>query len=888
MKPKRLIISGWGPYKNRTEIDFENFEGKGLFLVTGATGAGKTTIFDAISYALYGRLSGETREKNSVRSDFAEADTATFVELFMEHAGKEYHILRNPEYTRPKKRSKSGNVTKEKENAILYFEDGTVLEGIKEVNARMQEILVLDYDQFKQITMIAQGEFARLLTASPKEKTAIFRDIFGTGIYENFTRLLRERAKELYGDVQEQKHKLEEDIRLLLSGEERPVSAISTENLKEMTGTEYWNYDAILAELKDLSKQAKKEEKALEKESKHLQDVKDALTAEITEKELANKQIESLENARKKLQGLEAKKDSMEEKGRLLTRARAAASIEPFRIKVKNAEKLSREKETALQNAEDRKCKLCAEQVSLRFFEEKQEQFQSYLENKRVLESLLAEKKEAEQNVGQATSEWELAKVAFAKAENIRDEKRGIYEEAEKAYRHAVVGIAVKMLKEGEPCPVCGSREHPKPAKAEAGVLSEEELKKLKTEYEKADKALVLCQEKAVMMRTRAEEQEATLQKLQTQSEELQVQLQAHEKELLLGDISLAQSFFTGSYREQAGLFQKKLERISQVSVLIVNEEKLAEQIKAEAESAKEDREQFCKELAKALAKEGFADEAECDNALLSKSEMLVLEQEKATYETELASTGSLITHLTETLKNKEKCNVSQLTEQAEECKISLAQVLNSLKKLHAFIGEVKKTEDCFVNGMEKMNKAEEAYGCVGDLANLASGNNAKRLVFEQYVLAGYFEEILRAANLRFYKMTGGRYEMSRIREAGDGRIKDSLEIQVMDYYTGKVRSVKTLSGGESFKASLSLALGMSDVIQAMSGGIRVDTLFIDEGFGALDSESLDQACETLMGLVEHNRLIGIISHVQELRERIDNQIVIEKTNSGSSIRVHA
>lgn len=888
MKPKRLIISGWGPYKNRTEIDFEAFEGKGLFLVTGATGAGKTTIFDAISYALYGRLSGETREKNSVRSDFAEADTPTFVELFMEHAGKEYHILRNPEYTRPKKRSKSGSVTREKENAILYFEDGTVLEGIKEVNARMQEILVLDYDQFKQITMIAQGEFARLLTASPKEKTAIFRDIFGTGIYENFTRLLRERAKDLYGDVQEQKHKLEEDIRLLLSGESEPVPAVSTENLKEMTVTEYWNYDAILTELKELLKQAKKEEKALEKESKKLQDEKDALTAEITEKELANKQIESLESAQIKMQGLEAKKDSMAEKDRLLTRARAAASIEPFRIKVKNAEKLLREKETALQNTEDRKNRLCTEQVSLHFFEEKQGLFENYLEKKRVWESLLTEKSETEQNAEKATTEWELSKADFAKAENIRDEKRAIYEDAEKAYRHAVVGIAAKMLKEGEPCPVCGSREHPKPAKAEAGVLSEEELKKLKTEFEKADKELVLCQEKAVMMRTRAEEQETALRKLQAQSEELQEQLQTYEKELLSEDASLEKTFFAGTYREQAALFQKKLERISQISVLIVNEEKLAEQIKEEAESAREDKKQFHKELTKALDKEGFADEAECDQALLSKPEMVTLEQEKANYETELASTGSLITHLTETLKKKEKYDVFQLTEQAEKCKIYLAEVLNSLKKLHAFIGEVKKTEDCFVSGMEKMDKAQEAYGCVGDLANLASGNNAKRLVFEQYVLAGYFEEILRAANLRFYKMTGGRYEMSRIREVGDGRIKDSLEIQVMDYYTGKVRSVKTLSGGESFKASLSLALGMSDVIQAMSGGIRVDTLFIDEGFGALDNESLDQACETLMGLVEHNRLIGIISHVQELRERIDNQIIIEKTNSGSSIRVHA
>ena len=186
---------------------------------------------------------------------------------------------------------------------------------------------------------------------------------------------------------------------------------------------------------------------------------------------------------------------------------------------------------------------------------------------------------------------------------------------------------------------------------------------------------------------------------------------------------------------------------------------------------------------------------------------------------------------------------------------------------------------------MDKIGKESEEYGYVKDLENMAMGNNPKRLVFEQYVLAGYFEEILRAANLRFAKMTGGRYEMSRLQEVGDGRVKDNLEIQVLDYYTGKYRSVRTLSGGESFKASLSLALGMSDVIQAMNGGIKVDTLFIDEGFGSLDEESLEQACSTLMGLAEKKHLIGIISHVQELRERIDNQLIIEKTGNGSRIK---
>jgi len=197
----------------------------------------------------------------------------------------------------------------------------------------------------------------------------------------------------------------------------------------------------------------------------------------------------------------------------------------------------------------------------------------------------------------------------------------------------------------------------------------------------------------------------------------------------------------------------------------------------------------------------------------------------------------------------------------------------------------VKKTKRMMGEKLQGMEEASREYGYVKDLENMASGNNARRLVFEQYVLATYFEEILRAANLRFLKMTGGRYEMSRVGEVGDGRVKDNLEIQVLDYYTGKYRSVRTLSGGESFKASLSLALGMSDVIQAMNGGIRVDTLFVDEGFGALDEESLDQACNTLMSLAEKNCLIGVISHVPELRNRIDKQLVIEKTSSGSRVR---
>ena len=262
MRPKKLTLCAWGPYKNKQEIDFTDFEENGIFLITGATGAGKTTIFDAITYALYGALSGDERDKerSSVRSDFADPQTPTFVELVMEHGGAEYRILRNPEYMRPKKRrsgAEGTTLTKEKDNAILYYPDGHVLEGTKEVNAALQDLLVLDYQQYKKISMIAQGEFAKMLVAPPKEKTKIFREIFGTGIYERFTAALSVRSRKLYAKVMEQKHKLEEDIRMLTVGLEKSSWQEETkERLNELVAVENWNYEELESCLTQMEEEA--------------------------------------------------------------------------------------------------------------------------------------------------------------------------------------------------------------------------------------------------------------------------------------------------------------------------------------------------------------------------------------------------------------------------------------------------------------------------------------------------------------------------------------------------------------------------------------------------------------------------------------------------------
>lgn len=883
MKPKRLIISGWGPYKEKAEIDFEAFEGKGIFLVTGATGAGKTTIFDAISYALYGRLSGEVREKSSVRSDFAAADTPTFVELFMMHDGRQYHIIRNPEYVRPRK--KGEGVTKEKENAVLYEENGNVLEGVKEVNARMQEILVLDYEQFKQITMIAQGEFARLLNASPKEKTAIFRDIFGTGTYENFTRLLREKAKTLFHTVQEYRHKLEEDMKLFLMDNDGEL--ISVKELSGLVEEAYQNHDAIQKALKGLCLAAQKKEKELEQQNAVWQEENRRLAAEVAQKELENAQIEKWQTERKYLKELEEKRAFHEEKKQILKRAREAAEIEPCRMKAENARKRQAEKQDALNRSRKRKKALEEEYAQLQVFVNKQLLFKQYLASSALLEEGKRTEEEQKKKLEEVLADWDKAKQAFEKTYEEREQKKQWYEQAEKRFRFATVGIVAGMLKKGEPCPVCGSMEHPNPAKAAEDLPSEEELKKKKQDLEKEEKRLAVCQEEAVSLRTKAEELEKTLENLHSRNAG-----QKQEKETALQAIGLEewlQQEICGkaSYKEQENFISKKTERALQVETSVLEENGILNRLaREELEEAKEAA--VCQEeWLKTLHKAGFETEADCQNALLPKMEMQALERETAEYEQTLAATKRMVLHLEEAVCGREIFDMSGLLKQTEEAKEKQRAIQENSKHLHAFLADIRKTMARFEESRKKMQAAEAEYGYVGELANLASGSNARRLVFEQYVLTGYFEEILHAANLRFYQMTGGRYEMFRIEEAGDGRVKDSLEIQVMDYYTGRQRSVKTLSGGESFKASLSLALGMSDVIQAMCGGIKVETMFIDEGFGALDGESLDQACETLMGLAENNRLIGIISHVQELREKIDSQIIIDKTNDGSNVKIH-
>lgn len=866
MKPKKLIVCGWGPYKEETVIDFTKFH-RAIFLITGQTGAGKTTIFDAIAYALYGVLSGQVREKGTVRSDFADEDTKTYVELYMTHKGEEYHIIRNPEYLRPKKKKSSeGAFTKEKENAAITMPDGSIIAGNQDVTRKVEELLGMDGRQFCQISMIAQGEFSRMLLASPNEKTAIFRELFGTGIYAAIQGNLKERSAKLYRDYMNYKNKMDEDVRLLSLDDEEWERLISYENIDFLAVEEY------LRECLERVDKTLEEQGVLEQ---NLDREVLALKEEVERTRQVNKRfLELTVNLQKKEQLLK-KKDSMELLSQRIQTLHAAKilSLE---------EKLVDEKEKAVkQNKEHLEGLLTEQDIILKEIEsfKETESKKERIKEGYILATQIEEAKEQLANKMREAKRVQLlfenARNEYEEAENRAKEKQRLYEDADRLYKSAVIGIAARFVKEGEPCPVCGSMHHPKIAELSEEIPDEKQLEKLKKAMEAEKQKSSQCFENAV----RLQNEHKNLLQICREAQENEKQTERKK-----------QSFGAEIWQYVEGVTQAEFEHC--LAKYLENQSKAEEKqkqivfVKEDYEVKRCEEEEARKNFNENVMRAGFATLEEYKDAVHCLFELAVTEKEYGAYQEELASVQKLCEHLEKSLEGYVQKEETEITNEFIQKQMRLQEFRKQLQGQYVLREQIKRSLEGILQNRSKAEEIRKQYGIVKDLDDLANGNNARRLVFEQYVLAGYFERILKAANVRLSRMSDGRYELIRAKQISDGRKKDNLEILVMDYYTGKERSVKTLSGGETFKASLALALGMSDCIQEENGGLEVETLFIDEGFGALDEDSLEQSCAVLQGLAGSNRMIGIISHVAELRERIDQQIIVEKKNFGSSVRV--
>ena len=751
MKPTSLVLSGWGPYRGVEQADFETMQ-QGLFLVSGPTGSGKTTIFDGITFALYGEVSGSIREKDSLRSDFADASTPTFVTLNFTHRGKQYRVTRNPKYDRPK--LKGEGMTTEPEGGELYEGETLLASGSSQVTERVTGLLGLDYRQFRQISMIAQGEFQQLLVSSSKERTQIFRDIFQTRIYDTMTALLSARVKALNGRIDEVKHRADE-----ITGTFR----IENGDWEELKSKKNRNYRKILDFIEQEDDRLESRERELASCLGELDRSYKEQVRAIEELRSGNQAVRKYENDRKTLEKLEEERDSLKEQKRELAKAYGRIPVRRERLEGKKSE---------LRVLEEHKKGLASWQAACRQLTERQE--------------------------------------TYLKLDGEAKEKKRIYEYQDDCFKKAAAGIIARDLTEGIPCPVCGSTVHPVPASMEGEVPDEKEIRRLKADYEAAS-------EKA--------------------------------------------SAAAGAAAALVGAVKNMEENLGVMDLSDGGEKALLE-IGEKLKLLEEETKQEEKEI------------RDCEKEYQDCS--VKLEKQKAAYSQLKASIR--------VPKQTELVDLSGFEAALLECERDRKQTAKEKERTGAALALNRQSLSTLKGHLEVKEKLETEYGVVRELERAAGGYNGRNLVFEQYVLSVYFEDILRAANRRLLKMSGERYELHRLERARDRRSRESMEMEVLDQYTGKRRSVKSLSGGEAFNAALALALGTSDVIQSYAGGIQVEALFVDEGFGSLDAEALEQAVAILTSLSGGSSMVGIISHVEELKEQIGSHILVEKTNQGSRI----
>lgn len=1073
MKPIKLILSAFGPYaETMPEIDFTRFEERGLFLIFGDTGAGKTTIFDGICFALFGEASGSYRDTRNLRCENAKPETASYVDFYFTHQGKEYHVYREPSYERAKQRGE-GTVIQE-EKACFYCEDESPIEGINAVKKAIQELLHIDGKQFKQIVMIAQGEFRELLNADTKVRTDILRTIFMTEGYQKIGYRLKDRRDAAYKG----KVSVEQSIVQYFNGVTSAEDSMYTEELSGLqnrasASKSAWNLEEFLAMLARILEENKKERQKRKQELEQAEKELDEKKAVLAMVHINNERILRLEALQKEQEELAGKKEEIEVLARLIQRQIAAVrEVKPIYDVWKKTQARLEEtkgviscKEQELEAARDRRTRAeeaFAAAVSREAegvaFQKKSEQIKSELAKYQQRESLSDaiavleqegkaleeegfELEQAEQALNKKIGSLEAsirtgknkpvelneiqnklqrlselrermetlvgAKLPdyYKQAEDrkqilaVFQQKENAYREREEARIHGELlldscraGLLARELLEGKKCPVCGSLHHPEPAILPEEAVTEDRLKELQEQEAKAkqekEEALQELERKTANCETRADFLRAeildaveneflwtdhvsmehknekpqsveayggmTLEELipiaetallhirQNQMETKKVEkklckecelIQAEEEALFNArgaetdalvtrkkDYSEKKEQNQNQWTEKSTLLKSlaELEYASMEEAIETQEhmEQEAKQIRDRITAAKEQQEEAVREQGKLEAllverkaayeeekqeeqsqkvkyeamrrNKGFASEEEFLSCMVNEEEIQRNQKEKGDYDTKAAVHSEQFRQAKEDAKGKELVDEVQLKEAAA----SMEQIVKDLQR------KKSKADQRYDNNQDIKNKIlgqknsletyREEYGICSRLYDLVTGqlSGKVRITLEQYMQAAGFDSILGAANRRLLPMSDNQYELFRQEDITGKKSSTFLNLEVLDHFTGRRRPVGNLSGGESFQASLSLALGLSDTISSHFGGIQMDALFIDEGFGSLDRKSMESAMEILIHLSASNKLVGIISHREELKENIPQQIQIEKTRAGSQIHV--
>lgn len=924
MKPLKLTMSAFGSYAGKNVIDFTGQQ-QGIFLITGDTGAGKTTIFDAITYALYNQTSGGERNGNMMRSQYARPETETYVELEFLYRGQTYRVRRNPDY-KITKTLKNGKIREQKvpHSVELTLPDGTVFPEKKNAtDAKIIEILGLTADQFSQIVMIAQGDFLKLLYTKSDERKMIFSKLFRTDIYWKIQENLRRKSMEMDERIQENDRAFEQEksrIIPLPESEELPLDEL-VERLRERLKDALKEQNLRRANVEELNKKITKYEE-INKLFRSLEKIRQ------TGKELEARQAESkerrqqIENARKADKVLVAEQQNLRQQQEVEQSAQAIAKMTET---LADHQEMFETLKTQLQEAEakqkreaaDTQKKMLALEQSFPSYEALQNARSEEQQAKKVWEdlgktseesfhkkeagiaALKEQQKQQEQVVEQTKKNWEQTSLSAS-------ESAKHYEHMYEAFLKEQAGILAENLSAGCPCPVCGSTVHPDPAKLSDHAVTELEVEqakktraaaeekrdmayaafeaektekqKLAQAVEKEEADFVLAQTIAKQQRKEAEQNYVSLQKIAEQIREKLVYPSLAEAKK---QYAAMQKALEAAEQE----IERKRQKVSELAEAMntLKGQKLAEE--ENQKTAKKLAAKTEKEYAKLLEKSGFVSEETYHLAILPERSRSKLEREEKEYESQCLRQQSEQKLLEKQVSGKTYTDTTELNEQLKAEKQALKEAEKTYMELHtAYENDRSVLQNCAVY-LEKGKKLESEDQVIKSLSKTANGrlSGSAKIDFETYIQRQYFKQIIHEANKRLLTMSNHQFILKLKEEANTGRkTNEGLDLSVYSLVTDSERDVKTLSGGESFLAALAMALGLSDIVERSAGAIHPDMMFIDEGFGSLDAQSRQQAIEVLAELAGDSRMVGIISHVTELKEQIDRKLVVNRTDNGS------
>lgn len=865
MKPLKLTMRAFGPYAGETVIDFEKLQGRHLFLICGPTGAGKTTILDAMCYALYGKTSGD-RTGEKMRSDYADSSERTEVVFDFMLGDKTYRATRSPAQMVDKKRG-SGQTLAAMQASLSELEDGkeinTLRTGIEEAAGKL---IGLNADQFCQVILLPQGDFRKLLVAKADEREAILKQLFKTQRFSDFKDRLKDR---LDAKVREKMEKQTREDQILSSSgatDEKQLSQMVEEAGKEL-------------------KEAQDIVKSREKESNEFREVyqkETALMGHFTELEKALKQDAALKNEEGRMKEMEAS----------LSLIRSARELAPYFVQLDGITREGKQEAQKLKTAKAdmetyaRLNETLEKRIQeLDAMKEKREEerktalkMQDLVPKAKLYGAAVQALKNAQNALSRAEEETKRLQASAEAARKARDAQKEKADAVRKSYIDGQAFLLAEGLEDGVPCPVCGAIHHPAPARGGDHVAKAEDVERAQKEYERASAAYDRAND--------AKEKHSTGAYAKAVSDHAKADAQMKTLEEIPEAYRDPKFLEMESTRLLAGI--RKWERDKETAAVQLRKagaDLSASQ--AACRNAEERREELVKKyretesvLKEASDKAGFQSLDECKEWYKKKDTEESVRKTLEQYRADRKSTEERIKAEEQATAGKERPEMQALNEKSKALQDQLKKASEraaALKERTETLQKAVSDARAIEKELEDLRKEE---GLIRGLYDLTSGKKT-RITLERYVLGTLLDDVANAANLRLLSMSRRRYSLHRMTdESGLG--KGGLSLEVFDSFTGRSRPANTLSGGETFLASLSLALGLADVVQSRQGGVRLDTMFIDEGFGTLDPDSLNSAMNTLIDLQNTGRMVGIISHVPELEERIDARLRVTPAEKGS------